>query len=213
MLRRTREITLNQNETIGIQLRLYNQRKKTHSEHKKKDMNKILTFKTKLSLKFFLFSGLCLFILMPIVNYLIGMKIEILPLILESIIFGFLMSWYLTTQTLNTLKSNGITELDEKILKVKQIEVIQKSFTIAQLSMLLKLDNKTKHWKQVVNGTTIKIITKRSSHSWGENILISILENQIEIESKSRLTMAFIDPGINYINVKTIKDILEKSNT
>ena len=176
-------------------------------------MNKTLTFKTKLSLKFFLFSGLCLFIVMPIVNYLIGVKIEILPLILESIIFGFLMSWYLTTQTLNTLKSNGITELDEKILKVKQIEVIQKSFTIAQLSMLLKLDNKTKQWKQLVNGTTIKIRTKRSSHSWGENILISILENQIEIESKSRLTMAFIDPGINYINVKTIKDILEKSNT
>jgi len=118
-------------------------------------MNKTLTFKTKLSLKLFLFSGLCLFIVMPIVNYLIGVKIEILPLILESIIFGFLMSWYLTTQTLNTLKSNGITELDEKILKVKQIEVIQKSFTIAQLSMLLKLDNKTKQWEQLVNGTKI----------------------------------------------------------
>jgi hypothetical protein len=43
--------------------------------------------------------------------------------------------------------------------------------------------------------------------------LIRIMENQIEIESKSRLSMAFIDPGINYINVKTIKDILDKSNT
>ena len=176
-------------------------------------MNKTLTFKTKLSLKLFLLSGFCLFIVMTIVNYLIGAKIEILTLILESIIFGFLMSWFLTTQTLNTLKSNGITELDEKILKVKQIELIQKSFTIAQLSMLLRQNNKTKQWKQIVNGTTIKIRTKRSSHSWGENILISILENQIEIESKSRLTMAFIDPGINYINIRTIKDILDKSNT
>jgi hypothetical protein len=68
------------------------------------------------------------------------------------------------------------------------------------------------HWKQLVNGTTIKIRTKRSSHSWGENILISIDENQIEIESKSRSKIALIDPGINYRNIKIIKDILEKSN-
>ena len=176
-------------------------------------MNKTLTFKTKLSLKLFLFSGFCVFIFMPIVNYLTGEKIEILTLIIESVIFGFLMSWFITIQTLNTLKSNGLTELDEKFLKVKQIEVIQKSFTIAQLSKLLKQDNKTKEWKQLINGTTIKIRTKRSSHSWGENILISIHENQIKIESKSRLKIAFIDPGINYINIKTIKDILEKSST
>jgi len=176
-------------------------------------MKNTLTIKTKLFLKLFLILGLTFGIVMPIMNYLLGVEIELLTLILECIIFGSLMSWFITTQTLNTLKSNGITELDEKILKVKQIEVIQKSFTIAQLSMLLKQDNKTKKWKQLVDGTTIKIRTKISPHSWGENILISILENQIKIESKSRLKIALIDPGINYINVRTIKDILDKSNS
>jgi len=175
-------------------------------------MNKTLTIKTKLSLKLFLVFGLTFGILILFINCLFGDKTKLITLVLESIIFGSIMSLFFTALHLNTLNSNGITELDEKCFKVKQVDVIHKSCSISQLSQLLKQDNKTHKWKQTVSGTTIKIKTKISPQSWGEIILISILENQVKIESRPILITTIFDSGKNLINIKKIKDIIEQSN-
>lgn len=174
-------------------------------------MNKTLTIKTQLSLKLFLTYSLMLFVALRIINYMNGEKTEILTHILMSLVSAFLISWFSTKLTLNLLKRNGISELDKRVLKVYQVEMIQKAVSIAQLSKLLKQDDKTKKWKQRVNGTTIKIKTKISAQSWGEIILITTLENQVRIESKPRLITTIFDSGKNLVNVKTIKDSIEKN--
>ena len=175
-------------------------------------MNKILIIKTKLYLKYFLISGLISCIIFPVINYLFGDITSITALIFETIVFSAFMSWLLTVLHLNTLKSNGIIDLDGKCLKLKQVEVIQKTCSIAQLSKLLKQDKKTRKWKQFVSGSKIRLKTGISSQSWGEIILISILENRIKIESKPVFLTTIIDSGKNRSNIKTIKDIIEKSN-
>jgi len=175
-------------------------------------MTKTTTIKTKLFFKFLLYSGLIFSIVMPVINHLFGDKTEILKLIFESAFFGSISSWFYTTQHLNTLRSHGITELDEKVLNVKQVEIIDKSFSTVTLSDLLRQDTRTQDWDQVVCDSTIKIMTKKSAQSWGEIILIRIIKDQIKIESKPKLAITLFDSGKNLLNIKIIKDILDRSN-
>jgi hypothetical protein len=150
---------------------------------------------------------------MPFINYLFGLKTEISQLIFVSGFSGLLTSWFSTTQHLKRLRSNGIDEFDEKILRVKQVELIQKSFSTIALSELLRHDTKTQYWEQVVSDSTIRIKTKKSAQSAGEIITITVFKDQIKIESKPKLAIAFFESGKNIENIKTIKDIIEQSNT
>ncbi len=162
-------------------------------------------------LKLFLIYGLTFGLLMTLWDYLDEGKVDIIKLIFMTVFFGGFMSWT-TIKNLKKTKTNQNhkAELTEEDFKATQIKYIAKILTLDGAFEKLKKYDINNSWRLKINNSRIEGKTKASWISWGEKIVISFLNDKIEIISKPRLKTQMIDTGKNRQNVKQIALILNE---
>ncbi|WP_461633908.1 hypothetical protein [Labilibaculum euxinus] len=91
-----------------------------------------------------------------------------------------------------------------------QIKHIPKILTLDSAFERLKKYDINNSWRLKINNSRIEGKTKTSWFSWGEIIIISFLNDKIEIMSKPRLKIQMIDTGENRKNIELINHILNE---
>ena len=160
--------------------------------------------------KSFLLYGLTFGLLMTLWDYIDEGKIDIIKLLFMSVFFGGIMSWTTVTAQKRAITKQGKKELTEDDFKVSQCESIIKEITIKEIYELLNSNETTNKWKLDIKNSKIIGKTKTSWSSWGEKIIISVLKENIKIESKPVLKTTMFDNGRNRENVLLIKQLIEK---
>jgi len=162
-------------------------------------------------LKLFLIYGLTFGLLMTLWDYLDEGKVDIIKLIFMTVFFGGFMSWTTIKNLKKTkIKANGKTELTEEDFKATQVKYIPKILTLDSAFERLNKYDKSNSWRLKINNSRIEGKTKASWISWGEKIVISFLNDKIEIISKPRLKTQMIDTGKNSQNIELISHILNE---
>jgi hypothetical protein len=162
-------------------------------------------------LKLFLIYGLTFGLLMTLWDYVDEGEIDIIKLIFMTVFFGGFMSWTTIKNLKKTkIKANGKIELTEEDFKATQKKYIPKILTLDSAFERLKKYDVKNSWHLKINNSRIEGKTKASWISWGEKIIISFLNDKIEIKSKPRVKIQMIDTGNNRQNVEQISLILNE---
>ena len=165
----------------------------------------------RIYLKLFLIYGLTFGLLMTLWDYLDEGEIDIIKLLFMTVFFGGFMSWTTIKSLKKTkIKANGKNELTEEDFKATQVKYIPKIITLDSAFERLKKYDIENSWHLKINNSRIEGKTKISWISWGEKILISFLNDKIEIMSKPRLKTQMIDTGKNRQNIELISHILNE---
>lgn len=166
-----------------------------------------MKIETKIRLKiFFTFSLVMVFIIA--IQFYPKNGIILWLLIALSVLGGAIMSWILIKIHKNAIISTG-RELNDTEFKVHHREVIRKEIPIQMIYDTLKSDKIVKIWKLSIDNNTIQGQTKRSWQSFGEQVKIVCVNNEITIESKSKIKTTLLDYGKNRSNVVLLKKLIE----
>jgi len=132
--------------------------------------------------------------------------------IISAVIFGLIMSIFLSVMQKKKLKKVGYPKLTDNLLKVKQSKTLETNLTKDEIFDVLKNNNKFKKSKIESLNNSIIIRKKMSWFSWGEIITITFdvkESNKIRIESKPYLPTTLIDYGVNIDNVDNVMKIIK----
>jgi len=141
-------------------------------------------------------------------------KTVILKNITTSLFFGIFMSLSLVSFHWYNLKKDGVENITDENIGVKQTKKIETKLNKKELIQKLKLDPTIGKMKmtEIENGILIK--TGMTMKSWGEEIKIilkSSKENNFEYQLSSipKLKTTIVDYGKNLENINKIESIIK----
>lgn len=144
-----------------------------------------------------------------------GIAIENIGLIVMVGVIGTL--FYGLSRIDNIKRTIGVEKVDDKMLEVFQKEIIQVEIATKKvLELCQKALNTLKYTNKVeVQEQNGNIIVKTKTWKNTITIIISKIDHsrtEVEIKSRPRNRLAMVGNGSNYIDVKAIKECLQRTN-
>ena len=171
----------------------------------------------KLYLKVFLLGGIPCGLIITSFDLLID-EFELWKSLFQTFYLGISLSLSLVSVHIYKLKKNGIQELTDETLGVKQTKEIKTKFKKRELVNKLKTDPIIGKMKmtETDNGVTLK--TGTTWESWGDEIKIVLksasdpdFEYQISSRPKLKLNTALVDFGRNLQNLNRIENVIKNT--
>lgn len=166
----------------------------------------------KLFLKTFLINTAIFGTTMYLVNYPFEGYFSLLKFIGTVIGMGAFMASCFVYWHISQLKSIGVKEFTEQMLKTEQEKEIISSLSKTELLARLKKKYNYSNVRDLENEITFRT---KISDTWGEKIRISVQEHQdgintFIITSKPRFSFNYLDFGRNLQNIMEIERLLLK---
>ena len=171
--------------------------------------------KTKFYLKTILRLSVLYGIIAIIINFIIGLEIHFVPLLLTALFFGLIMTLIVSPNYFKEIKKLGISEFTDDILSTYQQKEVIADLSKEELLNRLKSDPFTGYMKFNEVDDVIILKSTFSTNSFGEIIQIKLKAAEGEgtrflISSKPKLAISYFDNGKNLQNVEYIKKLIEK---
>lgn len=164
-------------------------------------------------LKSFAVLGISYALIMFLMEPLIGNEFDLYKIIKTSIFFGLAMSIVFIALQVYRLNQMGVTELSKENISVVQKRIFLSNLTKAKVVERINIDPVCSKMKIRKTDTGLKLSTRMSMKSWGENIYVDITpdeDNKIKISviSKPKIKTTIVDLGKNLENVNLLSKIL-----
>ena len=167
---------------------------------------------TKHYLKTFLIVAIPFALGMAFLQWTSGNPINVTKLLLQMIFFGVLMTITLVYLQRTALQKNGIQNITEEHLQVRQQATLHSN--LDQTALLQKIKSDPVLSKMTINtsGKDIILQSKPSWKSWGEKMTITVQSRgangfEYQVTSQPRLWTTLFDYGKNLENVRRVSQV------
>ena len=166
----------------------------------------------RLGLKYFLVFMFVYLLALAILGYLSGD--EFWKVIIESTLFGSLLSIISILITRSNLNKAGIDNITDNTLKVNQKINLVSKLTIKEIGSIIYRDTHLSATRINTKEDSIKFKIGTSWSSWGEILDIKLVKTNDEINhlyqinSSPRLKTTLVDFGKNYLNIERVVSLL-----
>lgn len=164
-------------------------------------------------LKSFAVLGISYALIMLLMEPIIGNEFDLYKIIKTSVFFGLAMSVVFIALQVYRLNQMGVTELSKENISVVQKRVFLSNLTKVKVIERINIDPTCSKMKIKKTDTGLKLSTRMSMKSWGENVYVDIIpaeENKIRITitSKPKIKTTIVDLGKNLENVNLLSKLL-----
>jgi hypothetical protein len=171
----------------------------------------------RLYIKVFLITGIPFASIMTLFDLIDGIGFRTWPFLYHALFFGGLMSLFLVSIHLLSLRKFGIRNMTSALLGVNHKTSLRTQLSKQAVMEKLRQDPFFRKMNLIESDDKISLSTDMGWKSWGEKIAIHFrpLEdgiNELEISSKPKLKTTMIDLGKNLQNVMKMEQLLNPAN-